>query len=113
MKKLQNFVYKFIFLLFLLILFIFICSMSYSKAVFKNISDSFLRLHIVANSNSTEDQMLKYQIRDNVIEYITPYFENIKTKKEAIAVLENHLAEITELSSKIVEDSRIQLQSFS
>ena len=57
-------------ILLLFIIYIFLSAKSYSTYVFDNLSNEVFRLHIVANSNSSEDQYLKLQIRDNVLSYI-------------------------------------------
>lgn len=101
MLKLKNFLLKFFIVLFFLFIFIFVSAKSYSQFMFDNISDNFLRLHIVANSDSTEDQMLKYKIRDSVIEYLQPLFQNVNSKEEALMILKNHTKELTDLSYEI------------
>ena len=90
---------KFIFIFFLLFIFIFISAISYSKIMFKNISSNFLRLHIIANSDSTEDQILKYKIRDSVINYMQPYFKNVTNKDDALCILNEHLDGIYNVAS--------------
>ena len=57
-------------LLILLISFIFISISSYAHTISQDLSNNFFRLHIIANSDSTEDQNLKLKIRDNIIEYM-------------------------------------------
>ena len=41
---------------------------TYAKTAQENIAQSVLRLHIVANSNSEEDQSLKLLVRDSILE---------------------------------------------
>ncbi|MCI8482259.1 MAG: hypothetical protein HFJ27_04175 [Clostridia bacterium] len=53
-----------ILLLILLCLYIFVSAFSYVNAVSKHISDSVLRLHVIANSDDTLDQELKLKVRD-------------------------------------------------
>lgn len=101
MSKFQNFFLKFIFILFFITIFIFISAKSYSKNMFESISNNFLRLHVVANSDSTEDQILKYKIRDAVIEYMKPYFSNINSKKEALDILNLQKNNINNIAKKI------------
>ena len=59
MSKFKIFFLKLSLIFSLITIFIFISARSYSKNMFKNISNNFLRLHVVANSDSTEDQILK------------------------------------------------------
>ena len=51
-----------ILLIFLLFVYTLICAISYVDAVSNNLSDSVLRLHVIANSDSVEDQNLKYMV---------------------------------------------------
>ena len=51
----------------LLFLYTITCALGYSQAVSSDISDSVFRLHVLANSNSEEDQALKYKVRDNLL----------------------------------------------
>lgn len=105
MSKFQNFFLKLLIIFFLLIIFIFISAKSYSQNMFNNISNNFLRLHVVANSDSTEDQILKYKIRDAIIDYITPYFTNIKNKTEALTILNFQKDNITNLATQIASNN--------
>ena len=49
----------------------------------------YLRLHIRANSNSIVDQNVKYKIKDDLVNYLTPYFCKVKTKPDAIELVKN------------------------
>ena len=57
-------------LIFLLLIYTTICAFSYVQAVSTDISNSVFRLHVIANSNSDEDQSLKYKVRDNLLKYM-------------------------------------------
>lgn len=109
MSKLKNFFLMLFSILFFLIIFIFIFAKSYSKLMFKNISNDFLRLHIVANSDSTSDQIIKYKIRDEIINYLTPQFKNIKTKNEALETLKSEKENINNLAYQIAKENNCNL----
>ena len=47
----------------------------------------YLRIHIRANSNSDVDQTIKYQIKDKMVEYLTPKLCSVKTKQQAIDII--------------------------
>lgn len=68
----------------LLFLYTIVCAFSYVEAVSTNISDSVFRLHVIANSNSDEDQALKYKVRNSLLEYMNDICKDCKTKDEAI-----------------------------
>lgn len=82
-KKLK---YSF-FVVFLLFLFISISAINYVYAVSENISNSVFRLHVIANSNSIEDQNLKYIVRDAVINHVNEISKNAKSKEDLMSIL--------------------------
>lgn len=64
--------------------------------------ESFLRLHIRANSDSETDQELKLNVRDSVLAFIKKCFDsgNISTKTDAMDIIEKNLNEINALAKK-------------
>ena len=68
----------------LLILYTFLCAFSYVQAVSEDLSNSVFRLHVIANSDSEQDQDLKYIVRDNLLDYMNTICKNCTTKEEAI-----------------------------
>ena len=46
----------------------------------------YLRIHIRANSNSQVDQSVKYEIKDEVVNYLTPFIASCSTKSSALKV---------------------------
>ena len=80
-------------ILILLTAYIIIAAISYTTAVSSNISNSVFRLHVIANSDSEEDQNLKYLVRDALINYMNTLTMNITSKEEAIEIAKNHEAD--------------------
>ena len=56
----------------------------------KEIKYDYLRLHIRANSNSVIDQDIKYKIKDEMVEFLSPHLSNVKSKEDAIKVINNY-----------------------
>ena len=81
---------KIILVAILLLVFVLISAFSYVSAVSENISNSVFRLHVIANSDSVEDQNLKYVVRDNLIKYMNSLCKNITTKEEAMQIAQEH-----------------------
>ena len=71
----------------LLFIYTSICALSYASNISTDISNSVLRLHVIANSDSKEDQDLKYKVRDCLIKYMNDICSNCKTKEEAIELV--------------------------
>ena len=97
--------YKIIFLILLFICFIFINSYSYANTVFNNLSSNIFRLHIVANSNSKDDQNLKLKVRDNIIKYLKQKTVNCKTKKEVISITSQNIKELQKIAISTIKEN--------
>ena len=53
--------------------------------------DNVIRLHVLANSDSEEDQALKLTVRDAVLKKTQTLLENVDSKEEAEAILRQDL----------------------
>ena len=82
------------FIIFLLIIYILLCINSYVNAVSNNISSSVFRLHVIANSDSVEDQSLKYKVRDKILEYTNTLIDVNSISKEDIINIANQNIDI-------------------
>ena len=108
MKFLKNLPKKlkvFIILLPLLFSYVFICSIQYVNAISSDLSDNLFRLHIIANSDSEEDQNLKYKVRDNVISYMNAICSSAKTKEEAINIANEHLDDFKKIALDTIKEN--------
>ena len=94
-----------IILFILLLIYTFICALSYVNAVSSNIQNSVFRLHVVANSNSDEDQNLKYIVRDKVLEYITNISKDLSSKEEVITLANENIDELQKIAEKTVYEN--------
>jgi len=86
----------------LLFIYIFICSKSYVSTVSSNISNSVFRLHVIANSDSNEDQTLKYIVRDNLLNYMNTLTTDISSKELAIKTVREHENEFYNIAKKTI-----------
>ena len=99
-------VFKKIIIIFILFSIYFCLSaISYVDNISDDLQKSIFRLHIVANSNSIEDQNLKYKVRDNIIKYMNMLCNNVKTKSEAMQIAKNHSKEFYTIAKKTVEEN--------
>ena len=67
------------------------------------LNDNVIRFHVVANSDSEEDQAVKLQIRDTVMDYLEPILGELPTAEEAKAWLQEHLEEIKEIADAVLK----------
>lgn len=79
-----------IILSFLLFIYTTICALSYAQNISTDIANNVFRLHVLANSDSEEDQNLKYKVRDNLLSYMNKICVHCKTKQQAISIVEEN-----------------------
>lgn len=94
-----------ILVLFLLFIYVTICAFSYAQAVSQDIANSVFRLHVIANSDTKEDQDLKYIVRDNVLSYMNELCKNTKSKEEAISIANEHLKEFKQVAIDTIREN--------
>ena len=94
-------------LLVILLLIVFVCFSAYSyvTAVSNGIADSVFRLHVIANSDSAEDQNLKYLVRDALIDYMNSVSKNSNSKDEAISIAYQHKSDFYKIAKKVINDN--------
>lgn len=76
----------------------------------KEIADQVLRFHVRANSDSTEDQNLKYKVRDQVVAMMQGYLGGVQSKEEAAEILSEHLPDLVREAEKMVRDQGYSYQ---
>ena len=75
----------------------------YAKNEKEALSEGVLRLHVVAESNSREDQMLKLKVRDAVLLTAKELFEGAGTKYEAIEIACENKDKITKAAEDVLK----------
>ena len=109
MKKILNFMkntkVKSCFILIILLSFyVFICAYSYVQAISEDLQNSVFRLHVIANSDSEEDQNLKYIVRDNLLNYMKEICKDCTNKEEAIKIVTSNLEQFKQIAENTVKE---------
>ena len=81
-----------------------ICAFSYAQNVSTDIANSVFRLHVIANSDSKEDQDLKYKVRDNLLEYMNTICKDCTSKSEAISLVEENKEEFKKIAENTIKE---------
>lgn len=93
-----------IILSFLLFIYTTICAMSYAQSVSSDIAESVFRLHVIANSDSQEDQNLKYVVRDNLLSYMNEICKNTTNKEDAIKIAKQHENDFKQIALQTIRE---------
>ncbi len=68
------------------------------------IPDEAIRLRIIANSDAPEDQWLKREVRDNIINAVQPWVRSLDSREEAKIIINQHLSELQEIVDNTIEE---------
>lgn len=68
----------------------------------QRLAGDVIRLHVIAQSDSAEDQALKLQVRDTVLEQATQWLDGVKDRDQAEGILRTHLMDLRDLAEQTV-----------
>lgn len=102
-RRLSNVVKILIAAALLLVLAAWMISYTYAEDVNAGLSQNLVRLHVVANSDSPEDQALKLKVRDGIIEYMKGQLAESKDINETRSIINNNLKNIEDISNQIIK----------
>lgn len=96
---------KFFIIFLLLAIFILLSANSYVNAVSSNIADGVFRLHVIANSDSVEDQNLKYKVRDALLNYMNSICSDVSSKEDAMNIASEHLEDFKAIAENVIYEN--------
>ena len=68
----------------------------------REVYDTVVRLHVLANSDSEADQALKLMVRDGVLEAAAPLVEGCTTQAQAVEALTAHLSDLESAALAVI-----------
>ena len=92
-------------------------SKSYSQEICDGLKQKLIRFHVIANSDSEEDQNLKLKVRDAVLEEMRPLLESAENIEESRKIINLNKDKIKQTAEKIIKDNgkdyevRIELEN--
>ena len=96
---------KFFIIFLILAIFILLSANSYVNAVSSNIADGVFRLHVIANSDSVEDQNLKYKVRDALLDYMNSICSDVSSKEDAMNIASEHLEDFKAIAENVIYEN--------
>jgi stage II sporulation protein R len=75
-----------------------------AKGLQEGIADEIIRFHVIANSDSKEDQALKYEVKDALVNEMSVYLSAADNIQDAREILNSHLSSIQEIAETIVKN---------
>lgn len=71
----------------------------------KDIASKVIRFHVIANSDSKDDQALKLKVRDKVLEYMQPKLKKSKSIDESRKVIQQSNEEIIAIANRVIKEN--------
>ena len=71
----------------------------------KMLSENLIRLHVVAQSDSAEDQAVKLKVRDAIVASLQQNMDSIKDPQEAKAYITGKLDDLTVIANSVLEEA--------
>ena len=70
----------------------------------EEIYNKVVRLHVLANSDSEEDQAVKLAVRDAILNVTVPLLQNCQTREEAVYLLEENRELLTQTAQTVLRE---------
>ena len=67
--------------------------------------EKLIRFHVLANSDSDEDQALKLKVRDEVISYLQPKLENSKTIQQSEKIILSEESNLMDICKETIKEN--------
>ena len=71
----------------------------------------YLRIHIRANSNSVEDQTVKYRVKEEVVDALIPLLSEIDSFKQAKTTIEQNYSLIENVANNVLKQEGFTYKS--
>lgn len=79
------------------------------KLMQQEIAKNVLRFHVLADSNSREDQEEKLRVRDAVIEELQPVLKDSSSREETKRILKENTEEIQQIAEAVVWPKNVEV----
>lgn len=67
--------------------------------------DSIIRFHVIANSDSEEDQNLKLKVKNKVIEYLYDKLDKSESLEESRQIIKDNMEDVKKIASQVINNS--------
>ena len=83
-----------------------IINKEYNKIIIPN---EAIRIRVIANSNSLEDQLLKLKVKENITKHLYKKLENVNSINEARLNIKNNLDDVDNIVSETLNNKNYQI----
>ena len=76
-----------------------------ADAAARQLSEKLMRLHVLANSDSPQDQELKLRVRDRIVAEASVWLDGAADSVEAAKILQEHSAALAEMAAEEIAEA--------
>ncbi|MDU5107187.1 stage II sporulation protein R [Clostridium sp.] len=78
---------------------------SSEELIYEDIADKIIRFHVIANSNTEEDQALKLKVRDKVIEFVADSLRESKSLDESRQFIIDNKSNMEDIAKAVINEN--------
>lgn len=78
---------------------------SSEELIYEDIADKVIRFHVIANSNTEEDQALKLKVRDKVIEFVADSLRESKSLDESRQFIIDNKSNMEDIAKAVINEN--------
>ena len=82
-----------------------------AESIQEGIAGEIIRFHVIANSDSQEDQDLKLMVKDEIVKYMEPILRDAGDISETRIRIKDHLGEIEEKAAEVIKGQGYDYQA--
>ena len=75
------------------------------EAIQEGIAKEIIRFHVIANSDSTEDQTLKLEVKDKLVKLLSPRLKSVASITQARSIINNNIDLIKATAEKVIHEN--------
>lgn len=75
-----------------------------NSEIVEDISQKLIRFHVIANSDTKEDQALKLQVRDKILAYVSPLLKESSSLQQSREILRNENENILNICRNTIKE---------
>ena len=72
---------------------------------YEDVKDVLIRFHVLANSDTDEDQELKIKVKNEIIEYLDPYLKDSDSLETSRKILKDNEKEVIDIANRVIKEN--------
>jgi len=75
---------------------------------YNEVKNSLIRFHVIANSDNEDDQKLKIEVKNKVIDYLYPYLNSSESLDESRKIIKDKMQDVKKIAEEVIKNNNYQ-----